>query len=128
MNRGENHAGEGTLNNELLLNNSNNQNVNASSMYLDEVNVTNYLIGITFDERMAEVENEFYAALSAKSAILSILFSDHIDLVNFREKGMALMDMRERLFIGLSALTQVNSHSHKLQLFTSNFTTYFGFG
>jgi hypothetical protein len=94
----------------------------------EKVNVTDYFIGITFDEQLNEAEKNYFNILQEKSNFLILLFNDHIDLTALRQQGNIVNRLRDSLNAELTALYKVNSSNQKLLFFAEGFSTYFGFG
>ena len=46
----------------------------------EKVNVTDYFIGITFDEQLNEAEKNYFTILQEKANFLVLLFNDYINL------------------------------------------------
>lgn len=53
----------------------------------DRVNVTDYFIGITFDEQLNEAEKNYFNILQEKCNFLVLLFNDYINLTALSRQG-----------------------------------------
>ncbi|KAL4449273.1 hypothetical protein ABPG74_015655 [Tetrahymena malaccensis] len=96
---------------------------------LDEnINVTNYIIGINFDELVNLVEEQYYTTIQKKQSLLLLLFQDHINLEELQLKAQKIIKLRESLFKQLLVLQQINQNSQKLQFYFDNFLINLGFG
>ncbi|EAR97310.2 PAS domain S-box protein (macronuclear) [Tetrahymena thermophila SB210] len=107
----------------------NEEDIQQSRASFDEkISVTNFIVGINFDELVNQAEEQYYTTIQEKQSLLLLLFQDHIDLHELKIKAQNLMRLRESLFHQLLVLNEINQNSQKLQFYFENFINNLGFG
>ncbi|EAR97308.2 PAS domain S-box protein (macronuclear) [Tetrahymena thermophila SB210] len=94
----------------------------------EKISVTNYIIGINFDELVNQAEEQYYATIQEKQSLLQLLFQDHIDLEVLKLKAQNLIHSRKQLLKKFLMLHKINQNSQKLQFYIENFVNTLGFG
>ncbi|KAL4498587.1 hypothetical protein ABPG72_019705 [Tetrahymena utriculariae] len=94
----------------------------------DKIEITDYMVGIQFDELFNRTEEKYYNTLQQKQQFLLLLFQDHVNLTMLRELAFKIIQSKESLHKDLLALNKINQNSQKLQFYIENFINYLGFG
>ncbi|KAL4449275.1 hypothetical protein ABPG74_015657 [Tetrahymena malaccensis] len=94
----------------------------------DKIQITDYMVGIKFDELLNKTEEKYYNTLQQKQQFLLLLFQDHVNLTMLRELAYKIIQSKESLYKDLLALNKINQNSQKLQFYIENFVNYLGFG
>ncbi|EWS74030.1 PAS domain S-box protein (macronuclear) [Tetrahymena thermophila SB210] len=94
----------------------------------DKIEITDYMVGIKFDELLNKTEEKYYNTLQQKQQFLLLLFQDHVNLTMLRELALKIIQQKESLHLDLLTLNKINQNSQKLQFYIENFINYLGFG
>ncbi|KAL4449274.1 hypothetical protein ABPG74_015656 [Tetrahymena malaccensis] len=107
----------------------NENEIQKNGAYFDEkISVTNFMIGINFDELVNKAEEQYYATIQEKQNLLMLLFQDHIDLQDLKLKAQNLIKSRKSLLQQFLMLHKINQNSQKLQFYLENYVNNLGFG
>ncbi|KAL4456435.1 hypothetical protein ABPG73_016375 [Tetrahymena malaccensis] len=114
--------------------NAKNQQKRKQNTILDQnflnnsVELVDLFIGITFDERLIQIEQEYYHLINNKIDVVQLLCNDNIDITNFKNKANLFSQQRNKFLTQLQELSKINRLNSKIQLMQEGYINYFSFG
>ncbi|KAL4472880.1 hypothetical protein ABPG72_020614 [Tetrahymena utriculariae] len=99
-----------------------------SSALKNSVELIDLFIGITFDERLIQIEQDYYHLINDKIDVVQLLCNDNIDITNFKNKANLFSQKRNKFLTQLQELSKINRLNSKIQLMQEGYMNYFSFG
>ncbi|EAR99000.1 PAS domain S-box protein, putative (macronuclear) [Tetrahymena thermophila SB210] len=94
----------------------------------NSVELIDLFIGITFDERLNEIEQDYYHLINDKIDVVQLLCNDTIDITHFKIKANLFSQKRNKFLTQLQELSKINRLNSKIQLMQEGYINYFSFG